>query len=154
MSNNYYWKLALIIAVIALLAGATKTQAAQINGIAGAYTYHFERGKKTEDGRDLNEHNLMLGVQYDNYTALYFKNSYYNNTYALGYHFNTNITKDINVGMLVGAMHGYTQDEINSLCFGNICGLVAPTIKYTHWSWQPTMIVTPEFVSFAIVKEF
>lgn len=141
-----------IILTLFTLPALAKTE---INFLVGALTYHYDRNSTTKDGRKLNETNELLGVQYNNWTVSYFKNSYYKDTYLFGYHFNGQLIDNINLGLLLGGMYGYDDDEKGaSVCFGDYCAMGAATIKYTRWDIQPTLLITPSFTSFLISYKF
>lgn len=151
--NNYWIIFWFLIFTIIIGTGDANASNDGWTAWGGAATYHFDRDLKTKDGRDLNERNLMLGVDYKGWTALYFNNSYYNDTYALGYNYHSN-TDFVKIGMMWGMMKGYEDWQISTAHLGDWDLLVMPYLRIDMGVINPTIMIAPDFVSLGVGVDF
>lgn len=82
--------------------------------------------------------NIVM-LQFDNFVAGYYKNSFSNDTYVLGWAFDEwTIAQDLNVGLMVGMSHGFPNDETEvTLGDSEFAPIAVPYITFTRYAVQP-----------------
>lgn len=68
-------------------------------------SHHFG----ADSSYDYNEKNYGFGLEFVNFGAIWFKNSYHKNTYGLYYSLNTTFKNHITIGARIGALTGYER---------------------------------------------
>ena len=118
-TKHIWWALSAFILVGALYTANVK---AETNLYVGAWSKHiFSEG--------LNEEHGLIGIEHNKWMAARFTNSYNRESYAVMRKFDWR-AKDLEAGVFVGAVRGYTT------CFGddggntNTCPLVVPYVTY------------------------
>lgn len=84
----------------------------------GGWSHHLG-GEPLPEPYEYNESNDFLGVEYKGFGYMSFTTSYYDPGYILYYDLNTNVLDfgalDVEVGALLGLVHGYTGDLVPSI---------------------------------------
>lgn len=158
------------LALLTILVASAPAQADDLSLYIGSVTSHpfssgydYEREDKGsihfKDGewkhpiikerRDFNESNKLLAIEYKSVFAGYFKNSFNDDSFALGYRFSHQFSKNWEGSVLVGATYGYRDcssswDQFESK---KICAAVSPMLTYTKYSIKPTLLIVGEAVS-------
>lgn len=99
--------------------------------------------------REFNESNDLLAIEYKNVFVGYFRNSFDDDTFALGYRFSHKIGKHWEASLVAGATYGYRDctsswDQFESK---KVCPALSPMLSYTKYKLKPTVAVIGEAVS-------
>jgi hypothetical protein len=108
----------------------------------GGWSHHFNANKFKEHGWDLNENHRMIAIEYNNYLGGHFYNSYGDSTYFVAKYFKAFSLGDLEFGANIGASYGYKFCEHEDTAHKNsqLCVMAGPTISYTKYTIQPTLI--------------
>jgi len=134
-------KTALIVLVCAL--GFMLGNDSRADGIyVGGWSHHFNADKFEEHGWDLNENQRFVAVEYNNYLAGHFYNSYGDSTYFAAKYFKAFSFGDLEFGAHVGASYGYKfcAYENSMHDSSQLCAMAGPVVSYTKFAIQPTLI--------------
>lgn len=127
----------------------------------GAITDHpFSDHEYVEDNR-------LIAVEYNSKFAGYFKNSYGEDAFAVGYRFKHQLLKHIEVSALVGMTYGYRDcfagyrsyskhEFMNYESRSNrkLCPAVSPMVSYTKYAIKPTLALLSSAVSLTARYDF
>lgn len=115
----------------------------------GGWSKHFD------NDYDYNESNQLIAIQYNEYVFGTFKTSYYNRGYVAGYDMGYD-WQDLRFGILVGAVYGYTEYEIDPhLLIGDkLVPLIFPYVSYIKFKIKPVVGVLGEAVTLQFKLSF
>lgn len=110
---------------------------------------------KEEVERDFNESNQLLGIEYKHVFVGYFKNSFNDDAFALGYRFSRQ-WGNWEGSIMVGGTYGYRDctSSWDQYADKKVCPAVSPMITYTKYDIKPTLIVIGEAISLTARKDF
>lgn len=102
-----------------------------------------------------NESNRLLAIEYKRVFAGYFKNSFNDDSFALGYRFSKQ-WGNWEGSILAGVTYGYRDCTSSWDQFEDkkVCPAVSPMITYTKYDIKPTLIVIGEAISLTARKDF
>ena len=126
----------LLLITLALL--SFNTHADGIEMFAGAWSKHL-----ISDGLN-KEHNLRA-IRYNGYIAGRFTNSYNLETWFSGKSFSDNYGQ-IEYGVIVGAMKGYTSCIGNEGSHGVVCPMIVPYVTSREYIVSPVVMLMGEAV--------
>ena len=87
----------------------------------------------------------LLGVQYDRWVAIYFENSYYEDSFFAGYEFyQDEWWEDIEAGLAIGPTYGYRHCiKRRGKAERRFCAAPFATMKFKQFSGQPVIAILP-----------
>ena len=124
---------------------------ASLNAGADSFFVHVGAWSQHFSGSDYNESHNLLAAEHQGYIAGYFKNSYGEDSGFIAKRF----VRDYGhwqAGVTVGAVHGYRSclkgwDGENNK---RLCPLISPSITYTAYAVQPSLLVMGNAVAVSI----
>lgn len=138
-----------IMIIILCLGGYAQADGGEdINLYMGAWSKHLITNDDYTSSHDL------VGIQYGQYFAGRFRNSYGRTSYALAHGVFKHKVGDWEGQVLIGVVRGYRR------CFSDdgdkavVCPLVVPMVSYTKYAVQPTLLLMGEALALSVRVEF
>lgn len=134
-------------------------QADEVNIYVGGWSHHLT---ERDNGEDFNESHYMFAIEVDNYVVGTFKNSFGDQTYAVGYNYSWT-RGDFEYGTLLGVSYGYKEKYMDdSKTFLNHNGwmpLVVPYVNYNLYedsdvSIKPQLMLLGSAVAVTVRVDF
>ena len=134
-------------------------QAERVSLYVGGWSHHLT---ERDNGEDFNESHNMFALEVDNYVIGTFKNSFGDQTYAVGYNYSWEY-QDFEYGVLAGVSYGYKEKYMDdSKTFLNYNGwmpLVVPYVNYNLYedndvSIKPQLMLLGSAVAVTIRVDF
>lgn len=93
--------------------------------IFGGWSYHL---RESETGYNYNQDHQFFGVEYQNWVAATFINSFRDRTYALGYDFNWQYSEKVSYGVIAGMTYGYDDKDMKDSKFNFVKNKFGPLL--------------------------
>jgi hypothetical protein len=128
--------------ILGLIFVSCLTGASEFSLTTGAWSYHFNK-----DQYITNENNNLIAINYKNWTAGGFKNSYGIDTYFAAKKFSIASYGHLNFSALAGINYGYNNCQgvinvgINEDQKKVICPVLSPAVTYTRYEIQPSVLL-------------
>ena len=104
----------------------------------GGWFSHLD-GSKDNTGYEYNSNHELVAIEYNNVFIGTMLNSYHTRSYIAGYKFDLYETKYIDLSLIAGGVHGYTEAQNDIARIGNINGFLAPTVEFNTQYVKPTL---------------
>ncbi|AUR97044.1 hypothetical protein NVP1236O_52 [Vibrio phage 1.236.O._10N.261.52.C4] len=104
----------------------------------GGWSSHLS-GSKDNTGYEYNSNHELVAVEYSNVFIGAMLNSYHARGYIAGYKFDLYETQYIDLSLIAGGVHGYTEAQNDIARIGSINGFLAPTVEFNTPYIKPTL---------------
>ena len=106
----------------------------------GGWSNHI-KGNTDSTGYKYNDKHDLLAIKYKNAFVGTMINSYHARSYVAGYSFDLYDNSYIDIDLLAGGVHGYTQVQNDILRLGSINGFLAPLVTINAPYIKPTFML-------------